>query len=406
MDRILIVDDEPQVLAGIRRAIGRQFDVDLATCADEALRLLSSGIRYSVILSDLSMAGGDGVTLLEQARSMVPSIPRILLTGYGDRNALLDAINRAGVSAFLQKPIRSTELLAALHKAIRNARPSTAEGLGALTPDQRWIAAELTCADLDRHFHLLLQPRIDATDGKLAAAEGLARWTHPQRGAISPAAFIPVVEAIGMIGALTTWALRQAGLAWRRLAAEGVDIPISVNVSGAANGTETLLNVVRSMLNESRMPSDRLEIEFTESHRLEGVPEIHGALAELRSLGVRTALDDFGVGYSSMDTLRVLDVDMLKIDRSFAAQLANDVKHREIVRSIVNLSRALRLGVVAEGVETLEQASLLYSLGVHQFQGFLFAPALTTPQLLQQWRPGDVRHDPNSWRTGAPIGGA
>jgi EAL domain-containing protein (putative c-di-GMP-specific phosphodiesterase class I) len=160
------------------------------------------------------------------------------------------------------------------------------------------------------------------------------------------------------------------------------------------------------MLNESRMPSDRLEIEFTESHRLEVVPRIHGALAELRSLGVRTALDDFGVGYSSMDTLRVLDVDMLKIDRSFAAQLANDVKHREIVRSIVNLSRALRLGVVAEGVETLEQASLLYSLGVHQFQGFLFAPALTTPQLLQQWRPGDVRHDPNSWRTGAPIGGA
>jgi EAL domain-containing protein (putative c-di-GMP-specific phosphodiesterase class I) len=240
----------------------------------------------------------------------------------------------------------------------------------------------------------------------VVAAEGLARWTHPRRGEISPAAFIPVAEAMGRIGSLTTWALQHAGLAWRHLAAEGFDISISVNVSGAANGTERLLHAVRSMLRDSGMPPERLEIEFTESHRLESVPEIHGALAELRSQGVRTALDDFGVGYSSIDALRALDVDMLKIDRSFVAQLVSNAKHHEIVRSIINLSQALRLEVVAEGVETFEQASALYSLGVQQFQGFLFAPALTTQQLLEQLKRGTVRHDPSLWQARVWNGGA
>ena len=154
------------------------------------------------------------------------------------------------------------------------------------------------------------------------------------------------------------------------------------------------------------MPPNRLEIEFTESHRLEAVSVIHGALAELRSLGVRTALDDFGVGYSSIDALRALDVDMLKIDRSFAAQAVGNAKSREIVRSIVNLSQALRLEVVAEGVETFEQASMLYGLGVRQFQGFLFSPALTALQLLNQLKHGGMCHDPHLWQVGAGKGEA
>lgn len=377
MDRVLIVDDEPQVLAGIRRALGRYFDIDAVSSAEQALHRLQRGETYAAIVSDLSMADMDGLMLLERARQMAPATPRLMLTGHADRPVLLDAINRAGVSGFLQKPVSPQVLREALQRAIGDAR----QALGTAVPGPAWMAGELARADLDRDFQLLLQPRIGADSGRLVAAEGLLRWTHPEHGPIGPADFIPVAEATDQIDTLTDWVLARVARAWRHLRDGGVDLPISVNVSLSTIGTDRLVGVVDDTLGLQGMPADRLEIEITESHRLEHTAQVRRVLAALRELGARTALDDFGTGYASLQALRALDVDMLKIDRSFVTHMGNDAKGHEIVRSITELAHALSLTVVAEGVETREHATMLHALGVHQFQGHLFAPALR-PELL------------------------
>ncbi len=386
MDSVLIVDDEPNVLAGLRRAIGRQFNVDTVTSADEAIRRLKTSGPYCAIVSDLAMADMDGITFLEHARLLSPATPRILLTGHGDRMALVEAINRASVCGFLQKPVPGKELLAALRKAVSNARIERDDASRSLTPRQHWIGKELACADYDKHFTLLFQPRICATSGTVVAAEALLRWNHPERGAISPGEFIPIAEATHQIDQPTVWVLRQAGRAWRSFLEAGVDIPISVNISPSTINTEWLVGTIGAALAEHGMPINRLEVEITENHRLQQVGQVRGALAALRSLGARTALDDFGTGYSSLENLRSLDVDMLKIDQSFVAGLTTTLKHHEIVRAITDLSYALGLTVIAEGVETHEQARILQGLGVHQLQGFLFSEALPPDRFLERCR--------------------
>lgn len=386
MERILIIDDEPNVLAGLRRAIGRHFEVDTVDCAGKALERLTSGQRYAAIVSDLTMTEMDGVALLERARKVAPSTPRIMLTGNGDRSALMAAINRAGVTAFLQKPAPIAELLQVLRNVIREGAAAVEETPAPANQEWDWIASELARADYDAHLRLLLQPRFAAQDGRVVAAEALLRWTHPARGAIAPAHFIPVAEATGLIKDLTAWVLRQATLQWRLLRESKVDLPISVNVSACSIGTEYLLDLVRAELAASKMPPERLEIEITETRRLEQTAQARRTLTALRALGVRTALDDFGMGHSSLEALRLLEVDVLKIDRSFVAEITTNTKHRQIVRSIIDLARALRMEVVAEGIETPGQASLLRSLGVDQLQGYLFAPALAPRELLDQCR--------------------
>jgi EAL domain-containing protein (putative c-di-GMP-specific phosphodiesterase class I)/CheY-like chemotaxis protein len=405
MDRILIVDDEQQVLDGIRRALGRHFTIDPVSCAHEALRRLAGGERYAAIVSDLAMSAMDGVTLLERARQIAPAIPRVMLSGHGDRSALMEAINRAGVIAFLQKPTPALELLQVLRKAISSAKAADARHAVPLTPRQQWIASELADADHDAQFRLLLQPRVDAADGRLVAAEALLRWHHPKHGPVSPADFIPVAEATGHIDRITAWVLRETARVWRGLQQEGVDMSISVNVSAASIGTYDLMGAIRSSLGLSGMPLDRLEVEITESRRLEQMEPARALLSALKGQGVRTALDDFGTGHASLEMLRQLDVDVLKIDRSFVADFGRNARHREIVRSIIDLSRALHLGVVAEGVETLTQASLLYAYGVHEFQGYLYAPALTAKEFLPLYLSKSGGFDASKWQHVNPAGG-
>lgn len=386
MSCVLIADDEPNVLAGLRRSIGRHFDVDAVTSGKEAIHRLETGGLYCAIISDLAMADMDGIAVLERARELSPSTPRILLTGYGDRTALVEAINRASVCGFLQKPVPSAELLAMLQRTVTSAAFGTDRSGLPLTPKQQWIARELSRAVFDEHFNLLFQPRVCAASGSILAAEALLRWTHPERGAISPAEFIPVAEASRQIDRVTAWVLQQAARAWSGFFKAGMDIPISVNVSLSTTRAEWLVDTITAALAQHGMPVSRLEIEITESHRLEEAGQFRGALAALRALGARTALDDFGTGYSFFENLRSLDVDMLKIDQSFVRDLTSSSKHREIVRSITALAHALGQTVIAEGVETCDQARSLQGLGVDQFQGFLFSKAVPAAQLTKLYR--------------------
>lgn len=402
MYRILIVDDEPHVLAGIRRAIGRHFEVEAVTSVEDALQCLSTGRPFAAIISDLAMAAGDGLSLLERARRLAPRVPRIMLTGHGDRKAMTGAINRAGVSAFLHKPTPPAELLNVLKEVIATAQSEQEFADASMNPDHAWVARELDRARLDDHFRVMFQPRVSAADGSVQSAEALLRWHHPERGPIPASVFIPVAESTGWIHEATGWVLQRAAHAWSELSQAGLDLSISVNLSARTVDADGALDRVRWALQQAAMPAHRLEVELTEGHRLQDPARARDLLAGLRTMGVRTALDDFGVGFSTLETLRQLDVDVLKIDRSYVTDLASNPKHEAIVRSIVDLARALHLEIVAEGVETLEQARLLNSIGVDQFQGFLFSPALSTRQLFEQCLRRSRTWDFRQWQSLCP----
>lgn len=209
-----------------------------------------------------------------------------------------------------------------------------------------------------------------------ASIEGtsrVARWAHPQRGTVSPAEFIPVLEQTGLIVNVGAWVLREAyrqGSKW--IAAGARPLLVSVNVSPRQFAQANFLATVTSRLAETRFPATRLQLEVTEGLLLDPTPETLQKIGALVECGVSLAIDDFGMGYSSLAFLKTFPLHTLKIDRLFV---------HDIVRAIIDLGHGLGLRVTAEGVETPEQFEVLRKLGCDTLQGYLFSPALPAAQL-------------------------
>ncbi|KJV33763.1 putative bifunctional diguanylate cyclase/phosphodiesterase [Luteibacter yeojuensis] len=216
------------------------------------------------------------------------------------------------------------------------------------------------------------QPMVRATDGKVIGLEALARWRHPTLGVVPPVQFVAVAEETGLIGPLGEWVLRTACARMK-----GVDdLFIAVNVSAVQLRDDRFADRVLSILAETHLPPRRLELEITETAIVHADGAATRLLKRLRQAGVRISLDDFGTGYSSLTLLKDLDVDKVKIDRSFVqmAPLAED--SAAIVRAVSNLGSALGLCVVAEGVETEAQRQFLRDAGCDELQGYLFSAAV------------------------------
>jgi EAL domain-containing protein (putative c-di-GMP-specific phosphodiesterase class I) len=221
------------------------------------------------------------------------------------------------------------------------------------------------------------QARVRPDDGVVTSAEALIRWQHPERGLIAPGEFIELAETSGLIEGIGHWMIEATCAqiaAWRKL---GIELArVSVNVSPRQLASGELLPQVRAALQRHAIPAEALELEITESLLVGDIGGARVQLAELRSWGVSIALDDFGTGFSSLSTLRLLPVDVMKIDRSFVAELGSESGAMAVTRTIVTLARALNLHLVAEGVETEAQAAVLRSLGCDEFQGYLYARPL------------------------------
>lgn len=216
------------------------------------------------------------------------------------------------------------------------------------------------------------QPMVRATDGKVIGLEALARWRHPKLGVVPPVQFVAVAEETGLIGRLGEWILRTACARMK-----GVDdLFIAVNVSAVQLRDDRFADTVLAILGETHLQPRRLELEITETAIVHADGAATRLLKRLRRAGVRISLDDFGTGYSSLTLLKDLDVDKVKIDRSFVqmAPLAED--SAAIVRAVSNLGSALGLCVVAEGVETEAQRQFLRDAGCDELQGFLFSAAV------------------------------
>jgi EAL domain-containing protein (putative c-di-GMP-specific phosphodiesterase class I) len=235
------------------------------------------------------------------------------------------------------------------------------------------------------------QPIVQLDTGRALGAEALLRWTHPTRGPIPPMSFIPIAEESGMIAQIGTWvreeSLRQLA-DWRADGTVADDFYLSINVSPRQLNDADLPLVVSAELLKYGVPARAVALEMTESVMVDGSSVTSRVLFELRELGVRLLVDDFGTGFSALGYLRRFPVTGVKIDRSFVSGLGQSLEDEEIVRAVVAMSYALGLSIVAEGVETRGQRDALGGVGVTQGQGWLWGPAVPPAEFAAHWHAG------------------
>jgi len=251
------------------------------------------------------------------------------------------------------------------------------------------IETELRRALDKDQLKLFYQPLIDLKSGEVAGFEALARWNHEDRGEISPTEFIPVAEESGLILQLGRWAMHKAAdtlAEWDRTAGTKLPIYVGVNLSAIQVARDDIAGVVKSALTASGLSGNRLTLELTESSIVQDPARAQRVFDALKSLDATVAMDDFGTGYSSLAYLQRLPIDVLKIDRSFVSGMMVDPDSVAIVRAVLSLADALGMSTTAEGIETVELATTLATLGCASGQGFYFAKPLEAESALEYWK--------------------
>jgi diguanylate cyclase (GGDEF)-like protein len=246
------------------------------------------------------------------------------------------------------------------------------------------LLGEMRRAMRENELRLHYQPKVRLADGCVDAVEALVRWQHPTLGLLPPDRFVPLVEQTDLIDDLTEWVLGRALQDLRLVRDRFGDLTMSINVSARNLARVDFADRVAAALRAHGVPAEKLVVEITETALLADPDRAALVLLELRRLGVRVSLDDFGVGQTSLAHLATLPVDELKIDRGFVLDMTDDATHAAIVRSIVHLAHSLSLTVVAEGVETTAAATALADLGCDLAQGYLFSRPVTLEVLSQQ----------------------
>jgi diguanylate cyclase (GGDEF)-like protein len=230
------------------------------------------------------------------------------------------------------------------------------------------------------HGELVLhyQPRVDLVSGTILGVEALLRWFHPKMGSISPADFIPLAEETGLIDAIGTWVLREGcrqRKAWLDAGLES--FRVAINLSTIQMRHPHLVDNIRSVLAETGLPAEYVELEVTESVLIENPAAVVEKLQAFRAMGMTIALDDFGTGYSSLSYIKRFPLDYMKIDQSFVRGIPHDASDVAITRTIVALARNLGVKTVVEGIETEEQLTFARAEGCDEFQGYLFSKAVS-----------------------------
>jgi diguanylate cyclase (GGDEF)-like protein len=355
----------------------------------EFARILSAGIRAGDVAARI---GGDEfvvlITDVPDEASALAVARRILADAAAMPVHLGDDLlaARASIGVATGRPGETPkDLLRRADVAMYQAKRLGTHGVQGYDPtmtDQRaadsQLAEDLAGALGRDELHVLYQPLVDLADGRPIGVEALVRWQHPRLGLVSPVQFIPVAERTGTIIEIGLYVLEAAC----RQIVHSDDLYVSVNVSPRQLQEPTLVREVLEVLARTGLDPRRLVLEITESVLVyEGVGI--AMLNELREHGIRVAIDDFGTGYSSLHYLTRLPVDILKIDRSFVAELNGTPEGAAITDAVLRLSHVLHLTTIAEGIETAEQAAELRRLGCGIGQGYLFAKPLPAPQLLE-----------------------
>jgi diguanylate cyclase (GGDEF)-like protein/PAS domain S-box-containing protein len=365
---------------------------------DQLLKLigerLSEALGPSVTLARL---GGDEFGLLssecteaDQASQLALELLESLAQPFAIGGETLFIGASIGISLFPDNGDSLEQLLRNADSALFRAKSSGRQTFSFYSQDMTARArqrvkleAELRVALEQEELRVHYQPIHRLDDRQMLGAEALVRWQHPQRGLIPPGEFIPVAEDSGLIGAIDAWVLEQACLQMRRWQAQGLQLEfIAVNVSSRLFSRGELDLRVERVLRETGLDPARLELEVTESAVMDDPQRAEELLVQLHHLGVRLAIDDFGTGYSSLARLKSLPVHKLKLDQSFVRGLPQDSADAAIARAVVTLGQSLGLRVLAEGIETEEQATYLREIGCGYGQGYWFGRPQPAEQLL------------------------
>jgi diguanylate cyclase (GGDEF)-like protein/PAS domain S-box-containing protein len=374
---------------------------------DQLLKEVARRLRETIRVTDrVARFGGDEFAILQsdiveptEVVILTERLQSVLRAPFVIQGNQIQAGASIGLTLNLQEGADAETLLSQADLALYRAK---AEGRGtyrffATSMDEE-VRARVTLAcdlreGLERgELFLAYQPQVEIASGRIVGLEALARWNHPRRGAISPGEFIPVAEKSGLIPSLGRWAMREAcrqAKAW--LDANIAPPVVAVNVSALQFKTPCELEtMVSSILAETGLPAERLEVELTESALMEAWSKQSDVLARLRQSGVRIAIDDFGTGFSSLEYLSRFPVDRIKIAQTFVMDLASRPTNAAIVKATLGLARELGLQVIAEGVETEAQLTLLKGWGCREVQGYLFSKPLPSEAITALLREGAV----------------
>jgi diguanylate cyclase (GGDEF)-like protein len=366
---------------------------------DDLLKMVAGRLRGCVRGADaIARLGGDEFAILcgdfedvESVSALADTICAVVKEPY-DLNGLQAVVDVSiGIACTSDSTIGSTELMKQADVALYRVKGDGRSAYRFFEPKMlaRIEARRILEGDLARglakgQLELLYQPVVNIEEGRVVGLEALARWRHPERGLISPAEFIPVAEETGLIIPLGEWVIRQAcsdAAKWPS------HVKIAVNLSPTQFRSRALSQVVISALRAAGVAPSRLELEITEEILLGHSRETLAVLEQLRKLGIQIVMDDFGIGYSSLNYLRLFPFDKIKIDRSFVNDLSKgNALSLTIVQAVTRLARVLNVPSTAEGIETEEQLELVRAAGCTEFQGYLFSrprPAAEVMQLLQ-----------------------
>lgn len=360
--RLLAIDDEKGLLAVLQQ-VGQDAGYDVVTTSDPEFFLKQTREWHpTLVLMDLQMPDVDGVELMRKLASENLKAPIMLMSGVEDK--VLRTVGDLGsdlglnMRGVLQKPIRMETFRRALEQ---DAAPSGSNRADEL---QKGIAG----GQLVLHY----QPVIRLATRELIGFEALVRWNHPQDGLIFPDHFIPLAEERGMIDDLTWTVLRMAieqAAHW----AESPAVPIAVNLSATNLNDDSFPDKLGQLCRDHGVTPSQIYLELTETATTHDTKRLKALLSRIRLKGFRLAIDDFGIGYSSMMQLRSLPFSTLKIDKSFVGDMMHSEDAEIIVNAILALAGAFRMDVVAEGIETEQQLSALVARGAVSGQGYFFS---------------------------------
>ncbi|MEZ5429407.1 MAG: bifunctional diguanylate cyclase/phosphodiesterase [Pyrinomonadaceae bacterium] len=363
------------------------------TVGDRVLKLVGKRLMRLLREEDtIARLGGDefaiilnNVTSIEKATDIARHIHEKLSQPFYLQGHKIFSDLHIGIAPFDSDHRKPEDILRDADIAMHNAK-ETGCGVAVFTKELRAQFLEKITLEADLRFavergelEMHYQPIIGLGEGKLIGFEALLRWNHPEHGFISPNQFIPIAEDTALIVPITRWILKEtcSQLAkWQKFSRLYEKLMVSVNISGKHLTDSSLINDVNESLIKADLSSSSLNLEVTESIAMENAEQTIRILNKLKELKVRLSIDDFGTGYSSLNYLHRLPFDTLKIDRSFVKNVGDNGENSEILQTIVSLAKNLKMGVVAEGIETVNQLQLLQSLNCEFGQGYLMSKPL------------------------------
>ncbi|HXN98048.1 MAG TPA: EAL domain-containing protein [Candidatus Acidoferrales bacterium] len=360
--------------------------VDCGRSSDTVSR--QGGDEFVVLLSEVEQSDDAAIT----ARRMLQAVAEPHSIGQHD----LHVTTSIGVSIFPDDGLDAETLIKNADTAMYQAKENGHQSYQFFKPamnvravERQSIEESLRRALERQEFALQYQPIIDLRAGEITGAEALIRWTHPTRGPVPPAQFIPVAEDCGLILPIGNWVLREACKQAQAWIKAGLPlVTMAVNISAIEFRDEHFLEGAFAILEETGLDPRSLELELTESVLMRRVESTESILKALRKKGVQIAVDDFGTGYSSLSYLRKFPIDALKIDQSFVRQITTAPDETTIVTAVISMGRSLKLRVVAEGVETQEELAFLQAHQCDEAQGYFFSRPLLPEQFAKLLKSG------------------